>query len=132
MALSKRLFREAALERLSSPEQLDQQLQVTSPKGWIALVAMWVLLAAVIAWSVLGRVYTKEEGQGILVTAGGPKVPPPLLDQLALGGRLVGPFGPPDEQRLVRIRKHGDGRMTRELLGRCRFVELVGSHGWMP
>ncbi len=74
MALSKRLFREAALERLSSPEQLDQQLQVPSPKGWIALSAMWVLLAAVIAWSVLGWVYTKEEGQGILVTAGGLKV----------------------------------------------------------
>ncbi|MHC4101576.1 MAG: NHLP bacteriocin system secretion protein, partial [Planctomycetota bacterium] len=74
MALSKRLFREAALERLSSPEQLDQQLQVTSPKGWIALTAIWVLLAGVIAWSILGEVHTREEGHGIIVTGGGLQV----------------------------------------------------------
>jgi HlyD family secretion protein len=74
MALSKRLFREAALERLSSPEQLDQQLQVTSPKGWIALSAIWVLLAGVIAWAILGEVHTREEGHGIIVTGGGLQV----------------------------------------------------------
>jgi len=74
MALSKRLFRESALERLSSPEQLDQQLQVTSPKGWIALTAIWVLLAGVIAWSILGEVHTREEGHGIIVTGGGLQV----------------------------------------------------------
>ncbi|MHC4428837.1 MAG: NHLP bacteriocin system secretion protein [Planctomycetota bacterium] len=71
MALSKRLFRESALERLSSPEQLDQQLQVTSPKGWIALTAIWALLVGVIAWSILGAVHTREEGHGIIVTGGG-------------------------------------------------------------
>ncbi|MHC4769150.1 MAG: hypothetical protein ACYTEI_10620, partial [Planctomycetota bacterium] len=74
MALSKRLFRESALERLSSPEQLDQQLQVTSPKGWIALSAIWVLLAGVIAWAILGEVHTREEGHGIIVTGGGLQV----------------------------------------------------------
>ena len=55
-------------------EQLDQQLQVTSPRGWIALTAIWALLAAIIAWSLLGTVPTKEEGEGILVTRGGLKV----------------------------------------------------------
>jgi HlyD family secretion protein len=74
MTLSKRLFRESALERLSSPEQLDQQLQVTSPKGWIALTAIWVLLVGVIAWSILGAVHTREEGHGIIVTGGGLQV----------------------------------------------------------
>jgi HlyD family secretion protein len=74
MALSKRLFRESALERLSSPEQLDQQLQVTSPKGWIALTAIWILLAGVIAWSILGEVHTREQGHGIIVTGGGLQV----------------------------------------------------------
>ena len=74
MSLSKRLFRESALERLSSPEQLDQQLQVTSPKGWIALLALWGVLAAVILWSIIGTVSTREEGRGIIVVGGGLKV----------------------------------------------------------
>lgn len=65
----------------------------------------------------------------IVVTAGGPTIPDPLLDQLAVGGRLVGPFGEREEQRLLRIRRTGTG-YTREVIGRCRFVDLVGAHGW--
>lgn len=66
----------------------------------------------------------------IVVTAGGPAVPAPLIDQLAPGGRLVGPFGSRESQRLVRIRRAPGGRLEREQLGRCRFVDLVGVHGW--
>jgi protein-L-isoaspartate(D-aspartate) O-methyltransferase len=66
----------------------------------------------------------------ILVTAGGPFVPPPLLEQLSPGGRLVGPFGERREQRLLRVRRLAGGELVREVLGRCRFVELVGCHGW--
>ncbi|MEM7412911.1 MAG: protein-L-isoaspartate(D-aspartate) O-methyltransferase [Myxococcota bacterium] len=66
----------------------------------------------------------------IVVTAGGPEVPKPLLTQLAIGGRLVGPFGARDEQRLQRIRRVGEDAYTREWLGRVRFVDLVGDHGW--
>ncbi|HXV35559.1 MAG TPA: protein-L-isoaspartate(D-aspartate) O-methyltransferase [Myxococcota bacterium] len=66
----------------------------------------------------------------ILVTAGGPEVPEPLLAQLAPGGRLVGPFGARDAQRLLRVRRDARGRFSREDLGRCRFVELLGTHGW--
>jgi len=66
----------------------------------------------------------------ILVTAGGPEVPPPLLEQLAPGGRLVGPFGDRREQRLLRVRRTETGELLREVLGRCRFVQLVGCHGW--
>ena len=67
----------------------------------------------------------------IIVTAGGPDVPPPLLAQLAPGGRLVGPFGDREEQRLIRVRRCDDGGLAREVLGRCRFVDLVGTHGWV-
>jgi hypothetical protein len=42
----------------------------------------------------------------------------------------VGPFGERAEQRLWRIRRHDDGALTREVIGRCRFVDLVGAHGW--
>jgi protein-L-isoaspartate(D-aspartate) O-methyltransferase len=66
----------------------------------------------------------------IVVTAGGPDVPRPLLDQLATGGRLVGPFGERDEQQLLRVRRTGRASFRRELIGRCRFVDLVGAHGW--
>ena len=66
----------------------------------------------------------------IVVTAAARSVPEPLLDQLAPGGRLVGPFGERDEQALLRITRRPDGDFERERLGRCRFVDLVGEHGW--
>ncbi len=68
--------------------------------------------------------------EAILVTAGGPRVPDPLLEQLAPGGRLVGPFGERDAQSLVRVRRLRAGGFEREVIGRCRFVDLVGAHGW--
>jgi protein-L-isoaspartate(D-aspartate) O-methyltransferase len=66
----------------------------------------------------------------IIVTAGGPSIPQPLLDQLAQGGRLVGPFGDRERQELWRVQRNDDGRLHRETLGPCRFVELRGTHGW--
>ncbi len=68
----------------------------------------------------------------IIVTAGGPEVPAPLLDQLAEGGILVIPVGSrPRTQRLLRVRKHL-GRTDTEDLGPVIFVDLVGDHGWRP
>lgn len=68
---------------------------------------------------------------GIVVAAGGPEVPRPLLDQLAPGGRLVIPVGPrPDLQTLVRVTRLRDGRLREEDLGAVRFVPLVGAQGW--
>jgi len=66
----------------------------------------------------------------IVVTAGGPKVPPELVDQLAVGGRLVMPLGPEDTQVLVRLTREADGSISREELGGVRFVPLIGAHGW--
>ncbi len=66
----------------------------------------------------------------IAVTAGGPAVPQPLLDQLAPGGRLVGPFGERGRQDLLRYRRAASGAITVEDLGPCRFVDLIGEHGF--
>jgi protein-L-isoaspartate(D-aspartate) O-methyltransferase len=67
----------------------------------------------------------------IVVTAGGPEIPEPLLAQLAPGGRLVGPFGPRGQQQLMRVRRDAAGRVLEpEVLGAARFVDLVGEHGW--
>jgi protein-L-isoaspartate(D-aspartate) O-methyltransferase len=65
----------------------------------------------------------------ISVPAGAPDVPPVLLDQLADGGRLVIPIGPPDEQRLLRIVRQR-ARFIRDDLGAVRFVPLIGAAGW--
>jgi protein-L-isoaspartate(D-aspartate) O-methyltransferase len=66
----------------------------------------------------------------ILVTAGAPEVPALLLDQLAVGGRLVIPTGNETEQRLMRITKRTDGEMETETSVGCRFVPLIGRQGW--
>lgn len=63
----KQIYRKAALERLSSPEQLDQLIQVVRPTSWILLIALLVLLAAFVLWGFLGTVSTQVEGQGMLL-----------------------------------------------------------------
>lgn len=65
------VFRKVSLDRLASPEQLDQMMQSTRPGGWIALSALGVLLAAGVAWGFAGYVPEKLPGLGILVTTGG-------------------------------------------------------------
>ena len=65
----------------------------------------------------------------IAVAAAGPTLPRSLLAQLAEGGRLVMPLGTLDEQRLVRVTRHGD-RFAEESLGPVRFVPLIGAEGW--
>ncbi len=70
MAESK-IFRKVALERLSSPEQLDQLMQVTNPRGWLALGALILLILAAVVWGVLGSIPTEAVGEGILLRRGG-------------------------------------------------------------
>jgi protein-L-isoaspartate(D-aspartate) O-methyltransferase len=66
---------------------------------------------------------------GILITAATPKIPVPLIEQLAEGGRLVAPLGGREIQELVVLEKH-DGRVTESFHGGVRFVPLIGEHGW--
>ena len=66
----------------------------------------------------------------ILVTAGAPKVPDPLLDQLAPGGVLVIPEGQLNAQRLVVYRKSARGGIRRSEGEEVAFVPLLGRHGW--
>jgi len=65
----------------------------------------------------------------ITVTAGAPDIPQPLIDQLAVGGRLVIPVGDPLVQDLMRVTKTKEG-VKKENLGGCRFVKLIGKYGW--
>ena len=65
----------------------------------------------------------------ILVTAGGPRIPEPLLAQLADPGRLVMPVGGQDVQELQLVEKR-DGGITIQTIEQVRFVDLIGAHGW--
>lgn len=65
----------------------------------------------------------------IIVTAGGKIIPTPLIDQLAEGGRLVMPVGGSYSQELIKIEKTSSGLETTKICD-CRFVKLIGRHGW--
>jgi protein-L-isoaspartate(D-aspartate) O-methyltransferase len=67
--------------------------------------------------------------QGILVAAGAPEIPQPLLNQLAVGGHLVIPVGSEKEQRLMRVKRTATGFKTEDH-GRCQFVKLIGKFAW--
>jgi hypothetical protein len=63
------IFRKEALERLSSPEQLDQLMQIVSPRSWLPLTALGGLLACGLVWSFVGRIPVTTTGQGVMVYA---------------------------------------------------------------
>lgn len=65
-----RLFRKAALEKMASPERLDEMMEVTSPAGWWALLALGAVLTTAILWSIFGRIPIKVYGNGILLRGG--------------------------------------------------------------
>jgi protein-L-isoaspartate(D-aspartate) O-methyltransferase len=69
----------------------------------------------------------------IVVAAGSPGIPPALLDQLRIGGRLVIPVGEEkDAQQLIRVIRRGEEEFEHEELGAVRFVPLIGEAGWQP
>ena len=66
---------------------------------------------------------------GIMATAGTPKIPQPLVDQLGVGGRLVLPVGDRLSQELVQVERTPEG-IKKTNLGGVRFVDLIGKWGW--
>ena len=66
----------------------------------------------------------------IIVTAGAPSIPEPLLEQLVEDGILVVPVGSSLSQELVQLTRYRDGSIRKRKLGGCVFVRLVGKHGW--
>ena len=60
------LYRKSALERLSSPEQLDKTLVVVSPMSWIALIALTVVVAVTVVWSIVGSIPETVTTSGIV------------------------------------------------------------------
>lgn len=65
------VFRKVSLQRLASPEQLDQLMRVTNARGWVALAAMGLVLLTAIGWGIAGRIPEQVHGVGMLVKSGG-------------------------------------------------------------
>lgn len=103
------IFRKVALERLSSPEQLDQLMQVTTPKGWLALTALGALLATALVWGIFGAIPTEAAGEGILLRRGGVS-------------SLVAPENGQVEEILVGV---GDVIAKGQVVARIRQEELL-------
>lgn len=118
------IFRKVALERLSSPEQLDQLMQVTSPRGWLALWAMVAMAAAALLWGVFGSIPTEAMGEGILIRRGG------VSDLVATGTGQVEQVtvGVGDEvkkgQVVARVRQEGISRQVEETKARIGSLDL--------
>lgn len=70
-----------------------------------------------------------EPYDAVMVTAGAAKIPQPLLEQLADGGRMIIPIGDKTSQELIKITRDKD-HYDKKSLGGCRFVDLIGIHGW--
>jgi protein-L-isoaspartate(D-aspartate) O-methyltransferase len=73
----------------------------------------------------------KDEGpfEAIIVTAGAPEIPEVLINQLAVGGRMVIPVGDQYTQELIKLVRDKQG-IYKTNMGGCRFVKLIGEHGW--
>jgi HlyD family secretion protein len=82
---SEKIFRGAAMERLSSPDQLDQLIEVTRPADWAGALVIGFCLSAIFIWSIVGRIPTRVAGEGILVSNAGR-----VVDAVsAVAGRLA-------------------------------------------
>ncbi len=66
----------------------------------------------------------------ILVTAGGPRVPEALIEQLKIGGSLVIPVGDQETQKMIRVKKLDENKLVTENFGSFKFVPLTGEQGW--
>ncbi len=69
--MSETMFQKKALEKLTSPEQLDELIMVTTPRGWLALLALCAIIITIVFWGIFGRIPTKVMGRGIIVRTGG-------------------------------------------------------------
>jgi len=79
-----KLFRQAALDRLSSPEQLDRLIAITHTRDWWAAATLLLMLVVAIVWGVFGSIPTRVNGSGILIATGGR-----VFDAVSLGDGIV-------------------------------------------
>lgn len=120
------MFRQEALDRLSSPEQLDQLMRTINPRAWMILVAFFMLLSVAVAWSIFGSIGTRVTGVGILMKGGG------VLDIVSLAsGQLTALYvdvGQPVQRGEV-VARIAQPELSQQLeKSRSRLAELKAQH----
>ena len=107
-----RIFRQAALDRLSSPEELDRLITLPGRRDWWAALALGGLLAVALIWGIFGTISTRVTGPGIFIASGGQ-----VYDAFALGDGEVKEIIP----------KQGDRVSKGEVVARISQPDLVQS-----
>jgi HlyD family secretion protein len=128
-----KVYRKVALERMSSPDQLDQLLHVTTARSWLAMLALVALLGAAATWGFRGQLTTKVAGEGVLIRSGGVQSVVPLgsgqvLDiRVRVGdhisvGQVIGTVAQPVFVNKIKIAKGQltDAMMQKEEVFRVR------------
>ena len=111
--MAREIYRKVSLDRLSSPEQLDLLLNVTSSKGWVGLLALCGALLAGLLWGFLGRIDTTVPGQGVIVRLGGvynvvPLAPGRLIEvrvkvgDIITAGQVVARIAQPNQEQKLK------------------------------
>ena len=133
--MNNELFRKVALDKLSSPEQLDQTMRVAGPLYWTSLLAILVALTAAGVWSLTGSIPTKSIGEGTIIDVYKRQV----LEECAdlTGDRLIGgrgfdgsAVGVTDDQdqldahRGGRIFEAGDGVRRSDVAGHLSLIHI--------
>ncbi|MGE5192192.1 MAG: HlyD family efflux transporter periplasmic adaptor subunit [Deltaproteobacteria bacterium] len=126
------IYRKQALERLASPEQLDQLMPLTRPREWVALAAIGLLIAGALFWSVFGTIRTTVEGSGILTRSEGVRTL--TAEQPGIVGSISAEIGdePKANQELMRIMPSGDaGAEQRRIVspGASRVLDIAVGPG---
>jgi protein-L-isoaspartate(D-aspartate) O-methyltransferase len=123
-------YQAAILSRLAGVVFSIERISALAAQARAALAIVGIMNVHVLVGD--GSLGLPEHGpyDAIVVTAASPKVPPALIDQLKLGGRLLIPVGDRHEQTLVRLTRTNNGPQV-ERLGGCRFVPLIGQQGWL-
>ena len=130
-----KVFRKVALERMSSPEQLDQLLRVTTPKTWLALLALIAFLGAAVAWGYFGELTTRVSGQGVLIRTGGVRNVVPLgagqvlditvrVGDVVAAGQVIGTVAQPSLVEQIRIAR---SRLSETIAQRDEMLKVRDS-----
>jgi protein-L-isoaspartate(D-aspartate) O-methyltransferase len=123
-------FQTALLARLAAQVFTIERVAVLMDRAKEVLRSLGVNTVSYLVGD--GTIGWREYGpyDAILVGAGSPTVPQPLIDQLAVGGRLLCPIGDREKQEVVLVTRDSSGIRT-STVADARFVPLLGTHGWM-
>lgn len=101
--MARQIFRKEALDRLASPEQLDQLMRVARPRTWVALAAVGLVLITALLWGIFGTIPTTVETQGVLLRRGGVATVTAPIAGAVMDVSVMSGDGVADGQELLRL-----------------------------